>query len=44
AFGYVKPDLTEPGTRFEVEILGRKYPAEVVSMPLYDPQNEKMKV
>jgi dimethylglycine dehydrogenase len=44
AFGYVKPDLTEPGTQFEVEILGKKYPAEVVSMPLYDPQNEKMKV
>ena len=44
AFGYVRPDLTEPGTQFEVEILGKKYPAEDVSMPLYDPQNEKMNV
>ena len=43
AFGYVKPELTKPGTRLEVEVLGRKLAAEVVSMPIYDPKNEKMK-
>jgi dimethylglycine dehydrogenase len=43
ALGYVNPELAEPGTRLEVEVLGKKLPAEVVSMPLYDPRNERMK-
>ncbi len=43
ALGYVPPALAAPGTRLEVEVLGRKLPAEVVAMPLYDPKNEKMK-
>lgn len=43
ALGYVKPESAEAGTKMEVEILGVKRPAEVVSMPIYDPKNEKMK-
>ncbi|MGD9364998.1 MAG: FAD-dependent oxidoreductase [Desulfobacteraceae bacterium] len=43
ALGYVPPALATPGTRLEVEVLGKKLPAEVVAMPLYDPKNEKMK-
>ena len=43
ALGYVIPDLSAPGTRLEVEVLGQKLAAEVVAMPLYDPKNEKMK-
>ena len=43
ALGYVPPDLAGPGTRLEVEVLGRKLPAEVVAMPIYDPKNERMK-
>jgi len=43
ALGYIPPDLAEPGTALEVEILGRKRPATVVDMPLYDPKNERMK-
>jgi dimethylglycine dehydrogenase len=43
ALGYVPPALATPGTRLEVEVLGRKLPAEVAAMPLYDPKNEKMK-
>jgi len=43
ALGYVTPVLAAPGTRLEVEVLGRKLPAEVVAMPLYDPNNERMK-
>jgi dimethylglycine dehydrogenase len=43
ALGYIKPELTEPGTRLEVEVLGQKLPAEVVAMPLYDPENAKIK-
>ena len=43
ALGYVPPELSVPGTKMDVEILGKLYPAEVVAMPLYDPENERMK-
>jgi dimethylglycine dehydrogenase len=43
AMGYVKPEFAEAGTKMEVEILGRSRSATVVTMPLYDPKNEKMK-
>jgi dimethylglycine dehydrogenase len=43
ALGYVPRGLSKAGTRLEVEVLGQKLAAEVVSMPLYDPKNEKMK-
>ncbi|MFK5953751.1 MAG: FAD-dependent oxidoreductase [Desulfobacterium sp.] len=43
ALGYITPELAVPGTKLEVEILGRMRAAEVVAMPLYDPKNEKMK-
>ena len=43
ALGYVKLALAAPGTQLEVEVLGKKLPAQVVAMPLYDPMNEKMK-
>ncbi len=43
ALGYVSQELADPGTRLEVEILGKMRPAEVVAMPLYDPKNERMK-
>jgi dimethylglycine dehydrogenase len=43
AFGYVPPQLAAPGTRLEVEVLGDKRQATVAAMPLYDPQNERMK-
>ena len=44
ALGYVPPALAAPGTRLEVEVLGKRLAAEVVAMPLYDPKNERMKV
>jgi dimethylglycine dehydrogenase len=43
AMGYVRPDLAEEGTGLEVDILDRRVPARVVSMPYYDPKNERMK-
>jgi dimethylglycine dehydrogenase len=43
ALGYVPPALAAPGTRLEVEVLGKRLAAEVVAMPLYDPKNERMK-
>lgn len=43
ALGYVKPDLAEPGTELEVNILGENRRAKVEKMPLYDPDNSRMK-
>lgn len=43
AMGYIKPESAEIGTRLEVEILDSRFPAQVVPMPLYDPENEKLK-
>jgi aminomethyltransferase len=33
--GYVPPGLAEPGTPIEIEIRGRRFPAEVVKKPIY---------
>jgi dimethylglycine dehydrogenase len=41
--GYVSPEHAAPGTSLEVGVLGKRYPAQVVPMPLYDPKNERMK-
>ena len=43
ALGYIPPALADPGTRLEVEVLGKKLTAVVADMPLYDPSNERMK-
>ena len=38
-----QPELATPGTPLTVEVLGKKLPAQVVAMPLYDPENNRMK-
>ena len=43
ALGYIPPEFAEPGTKLHVEVLGKQLPAEVVAMPIYDPENERMK-
>ena len=43
ALGMVPPDLAEPGTRLEIEILGRSYPATVVADSPFDPKNERLR-
>ncbi|MGI9384288.1 MAG: GcvT family protein, partial [Methyloligellaceae bacterium] len=43
ALGMVPPDLTENGTAFEVEILGERYPAAIISESPYDPGNERLR-
>jgi dimethylglycine dehydrogenase len=43
ALGYVTPALADPGTALEVNILGENRPARVETMPLYDPDNTRMK-
>jgi dimethylglycine dehydrogenase len=43
ALGYVPPQFADPGTKLEVEVLGKKLSAQVAAMPMYDPKNERMK-
>jgi dimethylglycine dehydrogenase len=42
AFAYLPTDQTTVGTELEVEILGERRPARVVSQPLYDPENTRL--
>jgi len=44
ALGYIPPEFAIPGTLLAVEVLGKRLPAEVMTMPLYDPENKRMKV
>ncbi|WP_333683581.1 GcvT family protein [Pontibaca methylaminivorans] len=41
--GYVRPDLAAPGTRLQVKMLNRFWPAEVVAESPYDPGNERIR-
>lgn len=43
ALAMVKPDLTEPGTELEIEVLGDHYPAVVLPESPYDPENHHLR-
>lgn len=43
AYAWLPAELAEPGTRVEVEYLGRRVPAEVAAEPLFDPDMAKIK-
>jgi dimethylglycine dehydrogenase len=43
ALGYVRTDLTAPGTQLEVEILGERRAAVVGREPLYDPDSLRLR-
>jgi len=43
AFAYVNSDFANEGTEFLIGIQGQKRKAKVVSSPLYDPENKKLK-
>ncbi|MDA0680697.1 MAG: FAD-dependent oxidoreductase [Proteobacteria bacterium] len=43
ALGMVPPELAEPGTALEIEILGRNYPATVIPDSPFDPKNERLR-
>jgi dimethylglycine dehydrogenase len=43
ALGYVRCDLTAPGTELEIEILGERRRALVGLEPLYDPDNVRLR-
>lgn len=42
-FVFVKPDYAEPGTIFDVQLLGNRYPAKVLSEAAYDPGNHRLR-
>jgi dimethylglycine dehydrogenase len=44
ALGMLRADLTDPGTKVEVEVFGTRYPATVQpDAPLWDPRNERIR-
>ena len=43
ALAYVRADLAQPGTKLEVDVLGRRRVATVRQEPLYDPTNQRLR-
>ncbi len=43
ALAYVRADLAQPGTKLEVDVLGRRRRATVRQEPLYDPANLRLR-
>ena len=43
ALGMLRPDLAEPGTALEIEILGTRYPVTVVPESPFDPANSRLR-
>ncbi len=43
-FGYVSPQLTEPGTELDVDLLGQRCRATILQDPVYDPANERLRM
>ncbi len=42
-FAYVKPVDGSPNSTLDIEILGERYHAEVLSEPIFDPKNERLR-
>ena len=42
-FAYVQPQYAEPGTQFEIRVLGQNCPATVLKEAAYDPQNLRLR-
>ena len=42
-FAYVKPANGTPPPTFEIELLGKRYRAEVLAEPILDPMNERLR-
>ena len=43
ALGFVEAAHAAPGTALEIGIMGTRYPAEVTRVPIYDPENLRMR-
>ena len=42
-FVYVEPEFAAPGTRFDIELLGRSCRATVLADPVWDPGNARLR-
>jgi len=42
-FGYVDIQYVEPGTRFNIDLLGKPCVATVLQQPAHDPDNQRLK-
>ena len=43
AFAYVPPSYSEPGTLFDITLLGIRRQATVMKEAVYDPNNERLR-
>ena len=43
ALGYIRTDLSKPGTKVAIRLFGKDYPATVGQEPLYDSENAKLR-
>ncbi len=43
AYSYLPIPLTRAGTELNIDLLGESVPAVVVSTPLFDPQNARLR-
>ena len=39
----VEAELAKPGTKLQIDILGKNYPAEVIDDSPFDPKNERLR-
>jgi len=43
ALGMVAPELGEPGTSLEIDVLGKRHPATIIGECPFDPKNERLR-
>ena len=43
ALGYVPSELARAGAEFEIEIIGHRRPARLLTDPVFDPTGERMR-
>jgi dimethylglycine dehydrogenase len=44
AFGYIDPKLARTGEEFEILMLGERRKARIITEPIYDPENARLRV
>jgi len=42
-FVYVEPGFAEPGSQFDIDLLGQPHRATVLAEPVWDPENERLR-
>ena len=42
-FGYVEPEMAEPGSMFEIQVMDKRRSAKVLAEPAWDPRSERLR-